>query len=157
MDQPDPVKDFYDSDVPYYQAVQEYTGPFNSAYYMGSGFDRTPAETIGAEILHADHDPEAVKFLERNGYQAVEQDVTDYNPDEVFDLIILSHLPTQSPPRIEENLKADGTVICRTDGKAREINEITSLNLQAVYDEAEEMIVTEEPEIQEAEMYIFQF
>ena len=157
MGEVDPVKDFYDSEVQQYTAVEEYAGPFNSAYYMGSGFDRTPAETLEAQVLHADHDPEAVGFLERQGYHAVQEDITEYNPEKVFELIILSHLPTQNPPLVMENLETDGTVICRNRNKAREINEVTSLNLQAVYEGSQELVEQENFETSEnTEMYLFQ-
>ncbi len=157
MDEIEPVKDFYESEVQQYQAVETYAGPFNSAYYMGSGFDTTAAETLEANVLHTDHDSFAVDFLERQGYNAVEEDVTMYNPEEVFDLIILSHLPTVEQPLIEENLRPEGTVICRKENKAEEINETTSLNLQAVYEESQELVEQENFKTSEdPELYLFQ-
>lgn len=56
-----------------------------------------------------------------------------------------------------ENLETDGTVICRNRNKAREINEVTSLNLQAVYEESQELAEQENFNTSEdSELYLFQ-
>ena len=157
MDEVEPIKDFYDSEVQQYDAVEAYAGPFDTGYYMGSGFDRTAAETLETDILHADKDSVAVNYLERNGYKAVETDVTTYNPEEVFDLIIISHLPTFRNPLVKENISSNGTVICRTDSKAQELNEISSLNLQAVYEESQMLVEKEKfDNSKDFGLYVFQ-
>jgi protein-L-isoaspartate O-methyltransferase len=150
------MSDFYESEVPQYEAVESYAGPFDSALYLGSGFDRTPAETLDAEVRHVDHDPTAVEFLERKGYEAVEEDVTEYNPEENFDLVILSHLPTQEPPIVSENLSHGGAMVCRTKGRARKLQEREELDLQAAYENSR---MTEHSNLvstpRETELYLF--
>ncbi|MFB6242104.1 MAG: hypothetical protein ABEJ36_04895 [Candidatus Nanosalina sp.] len=152
------MSDFYDSEVPQYDAVESYAGPFESALYLGSGFDRTPAETLDAEVRHVDHDPTAVEFLERKDYDAVEEDVTDYKPEENFDLVILSHLPTQEPLLVSENLSRDGALVCRTKGRARKLHERKELDLQAAYEDSrmrEHSNLASTPS--ETELYLFTY
>lgn len=146
--------EFYESEVPQYRAVQEYLDEIESAYYMGSGFDTTPGRTLDAEVLNVDHYQPAVDFLEDKGFEAELHDVTEYNPDRDFDLIIISHLPFPGTPLIEPNLAENGSLICRTDGRARKIEEEENLELEAVYHEKN--LVTHEPvEPEDSKLYLF--
>ena len=149
--------EFYESEVPQYEAVQEYLPEIESAYYMGAGFDTTPGKIMETEIFHVDHHAPAVEFLQDKNLDARVADVTSYNPKEDFELIILSHLPTIEEPLIEENLTENGHLICRTDSQARKIDSDTGLDLQAVYIEDSGLVEKEffNEEI-EAELYLFQ-
>lgn len=84
--------EFYGDEVEAYEAFEELVGPFESIYYMGSGIDRTPSESLEGNVLHVDHDSTAVEYLSSKGLDAVERDVREFNHDREFDLIIISHL-----------------------------------------------------------------
>ncbi len=148
---------FYESEVPQYEAVQAYLHEIESAYYLGAGFDTTPGKTLDAEILHIDHHAPAVEFLQNQDLDARVADATAYDPEKDFELIILSHLPAIEEPLIEENLKENGNVICRTDSRARKIDSGTSLDLEAVYLDESGLVEREFfSENIEAELYLFQ-
>lgn len=145
--------EFHDYDVEAYEAVEEYAGPFDSIYYMGSGIDRTPSETFETDdILHADHDPAAVEFLSGRGLEAREVDVTEYRHGRDFELVLISHL-TSDTPVIDVNLADDGSVLCSTKMRAKKIHENLDLDLDAIYTgEVEEF---EYGTVPEADMYLF--
>lgn len=44
--------------------------------------------------MHVDHHAPTVEFLNNQNLDAMVEDVTSYDPDESFEMIILSHLPT---------------------------------------------------------------
>lgn len=145
--------EFYDHEVEAYEAFENFAGPFDSIYYIGSGIDRTPSETLQGEVLHVDHDPDAVSYLRSKGLKAEEKDVTSYRPGKDFDLVVLSHL-TASDPLIVENMAEDGAVICGTESRARKLHENTELDLDAVY--RDEILQEDHLEVPEARMYFFQ-
>ena len=145
--------EFYEHDVEAYKAFENFAGPFDSIYYMGSGIDRTPSETLQGEVLHIDHDTDAVQYLKNRGLDAREEDVTSYRPGKNFDLILISHL-TANDPLIVENMNDDGSVICGTESRARKLSEDTELDLDAVY--RDEILQEDLTEVPEAQMYFFQ-
>lgn len=142
--------EFHDYDVEAYEAIEEYAGPFDSIYYMGSGIDRTPSTSFETDdILHADHDPGATEFLSNKGLKTATVDVTEYVAETNFDLVILAHL-TSSDPVIEPNLKTDGKIICSTDIRAKKLDE--RFNLEASFIEGS---LEETEDIRDAQMYFF--
>ena len=145
--------EFYENEVEAYQAFENFAGPFDSIYYMGSGIDRTPSETLQGEVVHVDHDPNSVKYLKKKGLDAREEDVTSYRPEKDFDLILTSHL-TANNPLIVENMDDDGAVICGTETRARKLHGNTELDLDAVY--RDEILQEDPAEVPEAQMYFFQ-
>ncbi|WP_414837340.1 hypothetical protein ACK3SF_03680 [Candidatus Nanosalina sp. VS9-1] len=144
--------EFYEHEVEAYEAFEKFAGPFDSIYYMGSGIDRTPSETLQGEVVHVDHDPNSVNYLKNQGLDAREQDVTSYRPGKNFDLILISHL-TANSPLIVENMDDEGAVLCGTESRARKLDENTELDLDAVY--RDEILQEDPAEVPEAQMYFF--
>jgi protein-L-isoaspartate O-methyltransferase len=95
--------------------------------------------------------------MRRQGYSAVQEDVTGYNPDKTYDLILLSHLPTVEPPVLEPNLSENGQLICRTKARAKKLRGREDLELQAVYRESVEDMVEKRnfETLQQPELYLF--
>ena len=149
--------EFYEYDVEAYEAIEEYAGPFESIYYMGSGIDRTPSESFQTDdILHADHDPGATEFLSSKGLETATVDVTQYAPRREFDLVLLAHLTdikTTGSPLVEDVLKKDGSVICSTEPRAKKLSERTDLGLEAVY--IDEEVVQDTGIVSDADKYFF--
>lgn len=146
--------EFHENDVEPYQAFEDYAGPFESIYYMGCGIDTTPSKTFQTDdILHVDHDPAAVQYLNENGLDAETADVTHYTPEKEFDLVILAHLTAKDRPLIEEALREDGAVICSTSIRAEKLSQQTDLSLDAVHRDGE--INQGKELIQDAEKYFF--
>ncbi len=141
--------EFYEDEVEAYQAFEGFAGPFESIYYMGCGIDRTPSEAFEGDVLHVDHDPVSVQYLTSKGLEAVEADVTEFRPEEDFDLVVISHL-TSDDPLIRENLSREAYVICDRQRRAHMLIE-EGFNLEAAYSEGLEEII----EIQDAQKYLF--
>ena len=149
--------EIHDQDFEPYQSIEEYAGPFDSIYYMGCGIDRTPSEAFQTDdILHVDHDPAAVEYLNESGLNAKTADVTDQAPERDFDLVILAHLTdirSTGSPLIEDALKQDGSVICSTLLRAKKLSQKTDLSLEALHLDGE---LTQETEIDpDADKYFF--
>lgn len=90
-----------------------------------------------------------MEYLSGKGLETIERDVTEFEAEQDFDLVLISHL-TADRPLIEENLAEDGYVICDTFSRARSLDEM-SFSLQAVYSEE----LKETDELQESQKYLF--
>jgi len=146
---------FYESEVPVYEALNDFADSLDSTYYMGCGFDMTPAETLESEVLHVDKDSYAVEFLNNRGYNTLEEDITSYNPERDFDLILLSHIPTFTRPLLEPNMTEHGMVACQTDTRAEKIGSRDQFEPEAVYTDGKISIIEDLEGNLESELYIF--